>query len=73
MFFIIQYHAAKFEGLGANFNSHHEQKRTVLHYAVQYHGVELVSWLCLRASTPTLADIDGNYQITKVTEKGNVA
>ena len=63
--------AAKLDELGADFNSHDEQKRTVLHYAVQYHGIELVAWLCERGSTPTLADIDGNYPITEATEKGN--
>ena len=62
--------AEKFEALGADFNYHDEQKRTALHYAVQYHGIELVSWLCVRGSTPTLADINGNYPITEATEKG---
>jgi ankyrin repeat protein len=62
--------AEKFEQLGADFNYHDEQNRTALHYAVQYHGIELVSWLCVRGSTPTLADINGNYPMTEATEKG---
>jgi ankyrin repeat protein len=62
--------AEKFEALGADFNYHDEQKRTALHYAVQYHGIELVSWLCVRGSSTTIADIDGNYPITEAAEKG---
>jgi hypothetical protein len=62
--------AEKFEALGVDFNHYDEQKRTALHYAVQYHGIELVSWLCVRGSTPTLADVNGNYPITEATEKG---
>jgi ankyrin repeat protein len=62
--------AEKFEALGVDFNHYDEQKRTALHYAVQHHGIELVSWLCVRGSTPTLADVNGNYPITEATEKG---
>jgi ankyrin repeat protein len=62
--------AEKFEALGADFNYRDEQKRTALHYAVQYHGIDLVSWLCIRGSAPTFADIDGNYPIIEATEKG---
>ena len=65
--------AAKFEALGADFNYQDEQKRTALHYAVQYHGIELVSWLCVRGSAPTIADVNGNYPITEATEKGVVS
>jgi ankyrin repeat protein len=64
--------AQKFEALGADFNYQDKQKRTALHYAVEYHGIELVSWLCIRGSTPTTADINGNYSITEATEKGSV-
>ena len=63
--------ATKFEGLGPDFNSQDEQKRTALHHAVRYHGIELVKWLCASGSTPTVADSDGNYPITEATEKGN--
>jgi len=62
--------AAKFEALGADFNCHDEQERTPLHYAVEYHGIELVSWLCVRGSTPIVVDINGNCPITEATEKG---
>jgi ankyrin repeat protein len=62
--------AEKLGKLGADFNYHDEQNRTALHYAVQYHGIELVSWLCLRGSSPAVADINGNYPITEATEKG---
>jgi ankyrin repeat protein len=62
--------AEKLEALGADFNYRDEQKRTALHYAVQYHGIDLVSWLCIRGSEPTFADIDGNYPILEATEKG---
>lgn len=63
--------AGKFEQLGADFNYCDQQKRSALHYAVQYHSIELVSWLCARGSTPTSADINGNYPLTEATEKGN--
>ena len=62
--------AEKFAALGADFNYQDGQKRTALHYAVQYYGIELVSWLCLRGSTPTMADINDNYAITEAAEKG---
>ena len=62
--------AKKFEALGADFNYHDEQQRTALHYAVQYHGIEFVSWLCVCGSTPTVADQNGNYPMTEATEKG---
>ncbi|CAF3320559.1 unnamed protein product [Rotaria sp. Silwood2] len=62
--------AEAFEALGADFNCQDEQQRTPLHYAVQHHGIDLVTWLCDRGSTPTIADINGNYPIMEATEKG---
>ena len=64
--------AKKFEQLGADFNYHDEQKRTALHYAVQYNGIELVSWLCLCGSTPTVSDNNGSYPMTEAAEKGSL-
>ncbi len=63
--------AEKFAHLGAEFNFQDEQKRTALHYAVQYHGVDLVSWLCECGSSPAVCDINGDYPIIQATEKGN--
>ncbi|CAF2906024.1 unnamed protein product [Rotaria sp. Silwood2] len=63
--------AEKFVQLGAEFNYQDEQKRTALHYAVQYHGADLVTWLCECGSTPTICDINGDYPIILATEKGN--
>jgi ankyrin repeat protein len=57
--------AEKFAHLGAEFNFQDEQKRTALHYAVQYHGVDLVG------SNPSVCDINGDYPIIQATEKGN--
>lgn len=62
--------ATAFASIGANFNYQDEQKRTPLHYAVQYHGIELVQWLCQRGSTPTIADINGDFPIILAVEKG---
>lgn len=62
--------AIKFEGLGADFNCQDEKKRTPLHYAIQYHGIDLVQWLCKRGSNPTLADINGDYPLTLAVKKG---
>jgi ankyrin repeat protein len=59
-----------FGKLRADFNCFDEQRRTALHYAVEYHGIELVSWLCDRGSIPNQDDINGNYPITEATEKG---
>jgi ankyrin repeat protein len=63
--------AEKFAHLGAEFNCPDEQKRTALHYAVQYHGVDLVDWLCECGSSPSMCDINGDYPIIQATEKGN--
>jgi ankyrin repeat protein len=62
--------AEKFAQLGADFNYQDEQKRSALHYAVQYHGIDLVTWLCECGSAPTTADINGDYPISEATEKG---
>ncbi|CAF2827785.1 unnamed protein product [Rotaria sp. Silwood2] len=62
--------AAAFAALGANFNYQDEQQRTPLHYAVQYHGIDLVAWLCERGSNPMSADRNGDYAITLAAEKG---
>lgn len=63
--------AEKFAHLGANFNAKDEQNRTALHYAVQEHGLDLVTWLCQCRSDPMISDINGDYPITLATEKGN--
>ncbi|CAF1073909.1 unnamed protein product [Adineta ricciae] len=63
--------AQRFEELGVDFNYKDEQKRTALHYAVQYHGIDLVRWLCDRRSLPTSADINGDYPIILATQKGD--
>jgi ankyrin repeat protein len=63
--------AEKLAQLGADFNYQDKQKRTALHYAVQYHGVDLVNWLCECGSTPTICDINGDYPLIQATEKGN--
>ena len=63
--------AEKLAQLGADFNYQDEQKRTALHYAVQYHGVDLVKWLCECGSTPTLCDINGDYPVIQAAEKGS--
>ncbi|CAF1411813.1 unnamed protein product [Rotaria sordida] len=55
------------------FNCTDDEERTPLHYAVQYHGVDLVKWLCDRGSDPMKADQHGNYPITLATEKGDYA
>jgi ankyrin repeat protein len=62
--------AEKFQELGVDFNYQDEQKRTALHYAVQYHGFDLVKWLCDRSSLPNSADINGDYPIILATQKG---
>ena len=64
--------AEKFAQMGADFNYKDEQERTPLHYAVQYHGIDLVSWLCECGSTPTVGDINGDYPIMQAVEKGNM-
>ena len=63
--------AQRYAQLGAEFNFQDEQKRTVLHYAVQYHGVDLIAWLCECGSVPTICDINGDFPIIQATEKGN--
>ncbi|CAF4056098.1 unnamed protein product [Rotaria magnacalcarata] len=63
--------AEKFAQLGADFNYQDEQRRTALHYAVQYHGIDLVTWLCECGSVPTMSDINNDYPIILATEKGN--
>ena len=62
--------AARFEALGADFNYQDEQGRTPLHYAVQYHGAELVAWLTDRGSTPMRADKEGTFPIHEAVKKG---
>ena len=62
--------AEKFAQLGVDFNYQDEQKRSALHYAVQYHGIDLVKWLCDCGSSPMLADINGDHPIILATEKG---
>jgi ankyrin repeat protein len=72
---VIQNHrqaAEKLAKLGVDFNYQDEQKRTALHYAVQFHGVDLVNWLCECGSVPTIADINGDYPMVQATEKGKV-
>jgi ankyrin repeat protein len=59
-----------FEELGVDFNYQDEQKRTALHYAVQYHDIDLVTWLCDRRSLPMSADINGDYPIILAAQKG---
>lgn len=66
-----QQSAEKFARLGAEVNYQDEQNRTALHYAVQYHSVDLVSWLCKCGSVPTKCDINGDYPFIQATEKGN--
>jgi ankyrin repeat protein len=63
--------AEKLAQLNVDFNYQDEQKRTALHYAAQYHGVDLVNWLCECGSTPTICDINGDYPVIQATEKGN--
>ncbi|CAF3340054.1 unnamed protein product [Rotaria socialis] len=65
--------ADKFAKLGANVNYQDEQGRMALHYAVQYHGIELVKWLCEYNCSPNLADIYGDYPIIQATMKGDYA
>ena len=64
--------AEKFEEFGVDFNYQDEQKRTALHYAVQYNGIDLVKWLCDRRSLPMSADVNGDYPIILATQKGTV-
>ena len=66
-----RHNAEKFAQLGADFNCQDEQKRTPLHYAVQYYGIDLVSWLCTCHSNPSICDINGDYPIMQAVEKGN--
>ncbi|CAF3738531.1 unnamed protein product [Rotaria sordida] len=56
--------------MGIDFNHQDEQKRTPLHYAVQYHGVNIVKWLCESGADWKVADIHGQYPITEAAEKG---
>lgn len=63
--------AEKLAQMGVDFNYQDEQKRTALHYAVEYHGADLVNWLCECGSTPTICDINGDYPIIQATQKGN--
>ncbi|UJR18742.1 hypothetical protein I4U23_005648 [Adineta vaga] len=63
--------AEKFQEFGVDFNYQDEQKRTALHYAVQYHGIDLVKWLCDRRSLPMSADVNGDYPIILATQKGD--
>ncbi|CAF1542401.1 unnamed protein product, partial [Adineta steineri] len=65
--------AAAFEGLSADFNCIDIQERTPLHYAVEYHTKDLVSWLCERGSDPMIHDGNGDYPITLAAEKGDFA
>lgn len=62
--------AAAFEALGADFNYQDVRQRTPLHYAVEYHSKDLVSWLCERGSSPMLPDGNGDYPITLAADKG---
>jgi ankyrin repeat protein len=64
--------AQKYSELGVEFNYQDEQKRTALHYAVQYHGIDLVKWLCDCGSSPMIADINGDYPIIQAIEKGKL-
>ncbi|UJR24252.1 hypothetical protein I4U23_027219 [Adineta vaga] len=63
--------AEKFQEFGVDFNYQDEQKRTALHYAVKYHGIDLVKWLCDRRSLPISADVNGDYPIILATQKGD--
>lgn len=64
--------AEKFAELGADFNYKDEQNRTAIHYAVQYHGIDLVTWLCECGSVPTTCDNHGDYPIMLAVEKGKL-
>ncbi|CAF1347149.1 unnamed protein product [Adineta ricciae] len=65
--------ATTFAQFGADFNYQDEQGRTPLHYAVQYHGIELVTWLHAGGSVANKADINGDYPIILATERGDYA
>ncbi|CAF3833000.1 unnamed protein product [Adineta steineri] len=65
--------AENFAQLGADFNYRDEQQRTPLHYAVQYHGIDLVAWLCECGSAPTICDVNGDFPIIQAVEKGDYA
>lgn len=62
--------AERFTRSGANVSCQDEQQRTPLHYAVQYHGVDWVRWLCTRGSDPNICDMNGDYPIHQAVEKG---
>ena len=62
--------AEKFEQLGVDFNFQDEDQCTALHYAGQYHDIDLVQWLCDRGSLPMHTDINGDYPITLASQKG---
>ncbi|CAF0735650.1 unnamed protein product [Adineta steineri] len=62
--------ARKLSVMGVEFDHRDEQKRTPLHYAVQYHGVDIVQWLCESGADWKVADIHGQYPITEAVEKG---
>ncbi|CAF0924529.1 unnamed protein product [Adineta ricciae] len=63
--------AEKLANMGVDFNYQDEQKRTALHYAVQYYSTELVNWLCECGSSPTICDINGDYPLIQAIEKGD--
>lgn len=62
--------AEKLEKFSVNFNYQDDQKRTALHYAVEYHDIDLVTWLCDRGSLPMSSDANGDYPIMIATQKG---
>ncbi|CAF3078980.1 unnamed protein product [Rotaria socialis] len=68
-----RHNATAFAAFGADFNYKDEQKHAPLYYAIQYHGIDLVSWLCERGSNPTSVDDNGDYPITLAAEKGKIS
>ncbi|CAF2177460.1 unnamed protein product [Rotaria magnacalcarata] len=68
-----RHNATAFAAFGADFNYKDEQKHAPLYYAIQYHDIDLVSWLCERGSNPTSVDDNGDYPITLAAEKGKIS
>ncbi|CAF1144913.1 unnamed protein product [Rotaria magnacalcarata] len=64
--------AQQLASMGADTNHADEYQRTPLHYAVQYHDVDFVKWLCESGAHWKVADVNGQYPITEATEKGDL-